>query len=285
MKLSVFLEDELSITKGSIKLNIKSQLEKYREKYEALIAKKKLVVDYYRIMPSKTAIIWVKVPSQSLDKFYYDVLIQLTPVDGATKFEDCEVKFFSNSPSFVYGGYAYIFYHMDSDPNAPDGKGMMIDQFRTKVPRDNLLVPRSAKELGKEAVTEEPIVRNRLGIPIPDFSIYCAIFHIIDNMRFRTVMNSRNYRTILEMLSYVRSFDELMHARRLEANKEQRTKERKKQLEKAEAEKQLKSVTRKAGSMKTASGSTVRHMTKPKSTATRRPATNRGKKGGVNRIG
>ena len=126
MKLSVFLEDELSITKGSIKLNIKSQLEKYREKYEALIAKKKLVVDYYRIMPSKTAIIWVKVPSQSLDKFYYDVLIQLTPVDGAAKFEDCEVKFFSNSPSFVYGGYAYIFYHMDSDPNAPDGKALNL---------------------------------------------------------------------------------------------------------------------------------------------------------------
>lgn len=279
MKLSVFLEDELSIAPGSLKLSIKSQLEKYRDKYDALIAKKKIHTDVYKVMPSGKIIAWFKIPSQSLDKFYYDVLLELTPSDGAKKFEDCEVKFFSNSPSFVYGGYAYIFHHLDSDPRAPDGKGMMIDMYRSKVPRDNLLIPRSESKLGEEAVTEEPVVRNRLGIPMPDFSIYCAIFHMIDNMSFRSVLRTRNYRTVNQMVSTVRSFDQLMLERKREENREKQTKERKHRQE----VKEVKEVVKKhaAGSMKSANRvQSAKSTSRAKSTAT-----NRGRSGGVNRIG
>ena len=279
MKLSVFLEDELQISPGSIKLSIKSQLEKYREKYEALTKKKDIIVDAYRIMPAGYVIVWLKIPSQSLSKFYYDVLIQLEPGDHAKEFTDCDVKFFSNSPSFVYGGYAYIFYHLDADPHVP-GKGMMIDQFRQKIPRDNLLVPKAVPKLGKEAVTEEPVVRNRLGIPMPDFSIYCAIFYLLDNMSFQSIIKTRKYRTITQLVSSVNSFDHIMVERKRQENREKRETERKKKQEQQAAKEVLKPRAAGIGT-KTASG--VRSTMKPRSTTNTR--TNRGKTKGVNKIG
>lgn len=266
----------MSISPGSVKLSIKSQLEKYREKYDALTKEKKIPVEIYRIMPSKKVIVWFKIPSQSLKNFHYDVMLQLEPTDGAKTFEECDVKFFSNSPSFVYGGYAYIFYHLDADPNAP-GKGMMIDQFRQKIPRDNLLIPKASNQLGKEAVTEEPVVRNRLGIPMPDFSIYCAIFHMLDNMSFRRVFDTRNYRTVNQLITSVKSFDVLMLERKRTADREKAAEAKKRHTE----EKVVKSAVR-AHSTGTGVRSVQKPM-KPKRVTTSR--SNRGKTGGVNKIG
>lgn len=281
MKLSVFLEDELSISPGSVRLSIKSQLEKYRDKYTKLTEKKKIHVNVYRQMTNpSTVFVWVKIPSQSLDKFYYDVLLQLD-TSGAKSFEDCEVKFFSNSPSFVYGGYAYIFYHLDSDPSNTTGKGMMIDEFRQKIPKDNLLVPKSQKKLGQEAVTEEPVVRNRLGIPMPDFSIYSAIFYMLDEMDFRRVKNTRNYRTVNQLLTFVSSFDHLMVERKREENREKNQKIRKQKAEQEELDQVLKNRTARAGSARGA----VRAKSPTRIQSTRKPKSNRGSNGGVNRIG
>lgn len=279
MKLSVFLEDELSISPGSVKLSIKSQLEKYREKYEALIKKKDIIMEAYRVMPAGYVIVWLKIPSQSLNKFYYDVLLQLEPGDGAKSFEECDVKFFSNSPSFVYGGYAYIFYHLDADPKVP-GKGMMIDQFRQKIPRDNLLIPKATSKLGKEAVTEEPVVRNVLGIPMPDFSIYCAIFHLLDNVSFQSVIKTRKYRTMTQLVSSVNSFDHIMAERKRQENREKREADSKKQQESKAVKEVLKQHTAGIG---TKTATQVKHAMRPKSTANAR--TNRGKTKGVNKIG
>lgn len=276
MKLGVFLEDELSISPGSVKLSIKSQLEKYRDKYDILTKTKKIPVEIYRIMPSKKVIVWFKIPSQSLKNFHYDVMLQLEPTNDASTFEECDVKFFSNSPSFVYGGYAYIFYHLDADPREP-GKGMMIDQFRQKIPRDNLLIPKTAESLGKDAVSEEPVIRNRLGIPMPDFSIYCAIFYMLDNMSFRQVFDTRNYRTVNQLLTSIKSFDVLMLERKRMADKERKAKAK----ENRDNDKAVRSAVRahSAGTaVKSPRGvSSIKRINKPKS--------NRGKTGGVNKIG
>lgn len=278
MKLGVFLEDDLSISSGSIKLSIKSQLEKYREKYDALIKNKKIITESYRVMPAGYTIVWCKIPSQSLDKFYYDVLLQLTPGEEKT-FEDCEVKFFSNSPSFIYGGYAYIFYHMDSDNTNP-GKGMMIDQFRQKIPRDNLLIPKSVNKLGKDPVTEEPIVRNRLGIPMPDFSIYCAIFHLIDNLQYNQVMKVRSYRTVDQIVNSVKNFDQLMFERKRQAAREKNIKDRKRSAEQKAVSKTVKQYSPGTGMKTTQSAKGVM---KPRSMTSSK--TNRRSSKGVNKIG
>lgn len=283
MKLSVFLEDELSISPGSVKLSIKSQLEKYREKYDALLKKnKRFHVDTYKVMPSKKVLVWIKVPSQSLDKFYYDVLLELDPADNAKSFEDCEIKFFSNSPSFVYGGYAYIFYHLDSDPTSTGQKGMMVDMYKMKIPRDNLLIPGSARKLGEEAVTEEPVVRNRLGIPMPDFSVYSAIFYLLDEMNYRVVMNTRNYRTTTQIITSVKSFNQLMIERKQEERREKAAKERKQKSEQKTVDKLVRMHSAGTATRVQSAKSPTRAKTSASAKSTK---SNRGRSGGVNKIG
>lgn len=286
MKLNKFLGDTISFQSGSVKIPLKSQIDTYRERYEKLSGEKKFNSQVYRIMPANRVMVHVKVPSSSLRRFYYDVLLELTPADKAAKLEDCEVQFFSNSPSFVYGGYAYLFYHMDvNGDQRKDSKanGMMIDLFRRKVPRENLLVHNTAKKLGKEAVTQEPEIRNPMGIAIPDSSIYYAIFHLQDTYSFNEVFRTKRIVTEVQALAAVSSFDHLMAERKKAVQLEGKTKQEKAAKEKKQVDGHLKKLR--------ASVSGGKAVQRPKSARTvtgkgiRSAATNRGKSGGVNRIG
>ena len=292
VQLSKFLQDSISFSKGSVKIPLKSQIETYREKYDKLTEKKQIKAISYKIPVSNRILYHAKIPSSSLDKFFYDVVLELSPTDKSASFEDCEVQFFSNSPSFVYGGYAYLFYHMDvnGETKKPGSKakGMMIDIFRRKVPRENLLVPKTERKLGKEAVGTEPEVRNPLGIAIPDSSIYYAIFHLIDHEDYNRVINNRNYHSEAQILSQIEDFDHLMVLRKKQAAKEADERRKKRESEHASVPSRKKAsdgtTHRGAGIMKPKSptraistSSTVRSM--------RRASTNRNKSGGVNRIG
>ena len=286
MKLSKFLADTISFQSGSVKIPLKSQIDTYREKYEKLSSEKSFESHVYRIMPANRTMVHVKVPSSSLSKFYYDVLLELTPADKSIAIEDCEVQFFSNSPSFVFGGYAYLFYHMDVNGDRrkdSKSKGMMIDIFRRKIPRENLLVPGTARKLGKEAVTQEPEIRNPMGIAIPDSSIYYAIFYIQDNLTYPQIFNTRNVRSERQVLAAVSDFDHLMAERRRVSLKETKARQEKAKQEKKKTDEHLKTLRQ------VSSG--VKQVQKPRVARTvtgkgiKPAATNRGRKGGVNRIG
>lgn len=283
MRLSKFLQDTISFSSGSVKIPLKSQIDTYREKYEALIKDKQIRHDIYRIMPGNRFIVHIKIPSSSLEQFYYDVLLELTPTDRSPSLEDCEVQFFSNSPSFVYGGYAYLFYHMDingENRKNSKAKGMMIDIFRTKIPRENLLVPGSASKLGKEAVGTEPEVRNPMGIAIPDSSIYYAIFHLLDEVSYNEVFGSRKTLTERQLFHSISDFDHLMVERKRTANKEKAAEARKRRQENEQLDKLLRKPSRLSTGIqkpKSPTRITAKGLNKPR--------TNSGKQGGVNRIG
>ena len=69
------------------------------------------IYDYQDII-----MIHVKIPSETYSKNFYDVVIQFTPADSkmtkAMNIEEYYVKFFSNSPSFVYK-YSALYYAHD----------------------------------------------------------------------------------------------------------------------------------------------------------------------------
>lgn len=282
MKLSVFLKDELSITPGAVKISVKSQREKYREKYEALTKDHEIKATSYNTSPGNRTIVHFKIPSSTVDKFFYDALIELIPDNKSKSFEDCDVRFFSNSPSFVYGGYGYIFYHMDSDTGAinPKGsKGMMIDIFRHKIPRDRLLMPPTEKKLGKEAVSEEPITRNPMLFAYPDSSIFYAIFYMLDQMDYNKIIHNHNHLTEMQLMASISTFDHLMVERRQMANRQKRDREKKLKEEKE-------AVVKKT--MRKGSATGFRRAMQPKritGSGLKKPATNANKTGGVNRIG
>ena len=75
----------------------------YMEKFNKTMlreAGKQFPVKFYK--GKSSWFIHVKVPSEAIPDFTYDVVIEFLKVGNAVKLEDCEVKFFSNDPAFVY---------------------------------------------------------------------------------------------------------------------------------------------------------------------------------------
>lgn len=231
MQLKKFLGDTFSVGKGAVKLPIDSMISKYRAKYNALRSKYstfKFTVWY--VQPGGRTIVHIKVPSTTVDNFFYDVLLELDRSGGASRFEDCHVKFFSNCPSFVYT-YANVLYNLP-DPDTKSNS-MIIDKFNQKIPKDRLLVKGAEKKLGEEPVTEKPVVRNPMNLPFLDGSIYYAIFYLLDMLDFRKVMYNKHVTSMSRLLATVDDFDTLMAKRAAQERKQRdQTRETKRITEK-----------------------------------------------------
>lgn len=225
MKLREFLADTLSVSKGSMKLNTKGVIEEYRERYEKLIGSGKAFRhDTYTVNPGGRVMVHIKVPSETVDRFFYDVLIELSAEKSAADFRDCDIKIFSNCPSFVYS-VAYVFAHWDPDAPAKGGSsrknaGMMIDTLRGKLPKERLLVPGSEKSLGHKPIHDKPVVRNPMGIPLFDKSVYFAIFYMLDNVQFSQAMHNYHNIPMTRLMATIDDFDSLMVKRKREETRQ-----------------------------------------------------------------
>lgn len=218
MKLRAFMSDTMQPAKGAMKVSTKGIIEGYRERYDALIKRPeaKFQVQTYKVSPNHQIMVHVKVPSETVNKLHYDVLLALSPEKGAMDLLDCDVKIFSNCPSFVYS-VAYIFAHWDPDAKpgtTTKGTGMMIDTLKGKLPRDRMLIPGTEKKLGKQPVHDPPVVRNPLGLPLFDKSIYYAIFYLQDNVPYDQIIRTHNNVSMARVVASVEDFERLMSYRR-----------------------------------------------------------------------
>lgn len=218
MKLRAFMSDTMQPAKGAMKVSTKGIIEGYRERYDALIKRPeaKFQVQTYKVSPNHQIMVHVKVPSETVNKLHYDVLLALSPEKGTMDLLDCDVKIFSNCPSFVYS-VAYIFAHWDPDAKpgtTTKGKGMMIDTLKGKLPRDRMLIPGTEKKLGKQPVHDPPVVRNPLGLPLFDKSIYYAIFYLQDNVPYEQIIRTRNNVSMARVVASVEDFERLISYRR-----------------------------------------------------------------------
>ena len=222
MRLKNFLEDKYSVGKGAVKLPIGGIIQGYRDRYKTIEGSIK--AETYYVQPAGKTIVHFKIPSETVDDFFYDVLLELSRSGGADRFEECHVKFFSNCPSFVFT-YAHLFYTM-KDPEI-NSDSMIIDKFNQKIPKERLMIKGTEKKLSDQALTDKAVVRNPLGLVLPDKSIYYAIFYLLDHMSFHDVMYSRRYISMMYLLRSVESFDNLMLMRRSQnaKNKEKRERE------------------------------------------------------------
>lgn len=218
MKLRAFMSDTMQPAKGAMKVSTKGIIEGYRDRYDALIKRPeaKFQVQTYKVSLNHQIMVHVKVPSETVYTLHYDVLLALSPEKGTMDLLDCDVKIFSNCPSFVYS-VAYIFAHWDPDAKAgtnAKGKGMMIDTLKGKLPRDRMLIPGTEKKLGKQPVHDPPVVRNPLGLPLFDKSIYYAIFYLQDNVPYDQIIHTHNNVSMARVVASVEDFERLMSYRR-----------------------------------------------------------------------
>lgn len=220
MKLGNFLQDNLPVTKGSIKIPIGGMIEQYRKEYNAfqLTNKSPFSHTVYSVSPNDRRVIHVKVPSETVRNFYYDVLFEVEFGPTVTKYEDCDVYIFSNSPSFVYT-YAYVFYHLDLNPSNSNAKnrktGMLINTLTNKIPKDRLLMAGTEKTLPSEVLKSPPVVRNALGLPLWDKSLYYAIFYLKDKVPFSQIRSTAKKITERDLIVGILDFDTLMANRKV----------------------------------------------------------------------
>ena len=86
----------------------------YMHKFDNILLRENGKIEYYLYKDSKSNTYWahIKVPSETVKKFYYDVVLKFSAnqsTDGAgDDLFKYNVEFYSNDPSFVYT-YAYVF--------------------------------------------------------------------------------------------------------------------------------------------------------------------------------
>ena len=77
----------------------------YQDKLDKILVREAGKIDIKAYHVGKRYICYLKIPSEVVDKFYYDVLIEFRPPKGILPEADLSkylVRFYSNDPSFVY---------------------------------------------------------------------------------------------------------------------------------------------------------------------------------------
>ena len=78
----------------------------YSAKLDAIYVRENGKIDYIVYKSKKDYYIHFKIPSEVIDNFYYDVVIQFSPPNAATELQanisKYNARFYSNDPSFVF---------------------------------------------------------------------------------------------------------------------------------------------------------------------------------------
>lgn len=108
----------------------------YQTKLDAIMVRESGHVEIKAYHVGKKYICYLKIPSEVVPKFYYDVLIEFTPpkiISGAD-LKSYNVRFYSNDPSFVYT-FAHAFIK----------NGLFFDDFKDKMSKKAIKNPAKEK--------------------------------------------------------------------------------------------------------------------------------------------
>lgn len=175
----------------------------------------------------------MKVPSEIVEKFYYDVVIEFYPIDGTNTTQNdltnYGVRFFSNDPSFAFT-YEYVFAKND----------LFIKELKPKA--------------SKIALKTKPDERNPYQIPGYVKSLYFCYLH----MKSRSLFNKTHWKqyaiefSTTKLLANVENTDKKVADRQRLGQKvaKKKAKERQKEYNERVANKQQRSNTVKTPSVR-----------------------------------
>lgn len=135
---------------------------------------------------------YLKVPSETVENFYFDVVIEATPLSPSSKTDytinNYYLKLFSNSPNFVFT-YTYVYEQTNS----------LIDFLKDKI--------------DEKALTEPPKVRNPIQSYGFEKSVYFALLFInlkkLDkksNLKYETLNKDELYKKIATSKSTLKKY-------------------------------------------------------------------------------
>lgn len=151
MTFDQYIQNPMGIS-NSVISNREMYRSMYMEKLNRIMVREMGKVDYQLYKSKNKYYAYIKVPSEVVDKFYYDVVIEFSPAkkmkDDKT-LKEYDVRFYSNDPSFVFT-FAHAFNKND----------MFIKEYSDK--------------MSKQALKEKAKEKNRLDIVGYVKSLYFA---------------------------------------------------------------------------------------------------------------
>ena len=141
----------------------------YTEKFEQINLRENNKLTY-QLFVDKTHdayYVYMMVPSETTENFYYDVVLKFTTTDNSLRTSNTlsgyDVRFFSNDPAFVYT-YARVFYK----------NHMFIDELKSKG--------------SKYALKNDPVQRNSYMVPGYVKSLYFAHLYMKSKGLFSKIL-------------------------------------------------------------------------------------------------
>lgn len=184
----------------------------YQEKLDKIMVREHGKLDYKAYTSGKRYIIYIKIPSEVVPEFYYDVVIEFTPPKGQIvgfKLDKYNVRFYSNDPSFVYT-FAHAF------------------------KKNGLLIPDLEDKMSKKALKERADIKNPKDIVGYVKSLYFAYLLMQKRGLFSTVnyVSPYNSKIIHKEIMYA---DKKIAARQLAQQElsDKKKEERKQQKERS----------------------------------------------------
>ena len=207
MKIKNLYKDDISVSKGAFKIPISGLIDKYRARFEVLDKSGRFSHRVFRVLPNRT-LVHVLVPSETLDDFSYDVVIEFNSM--ASDLMNCDVTMFSNSPSFAYT-CCYVFYNHGHEKDPPK----LIAQLLKAKHRgaESLLVSGLEDLFPQQMLTEPPKVRNPAELTVPDKTIYMALMYLENHVGIAGIGRGQPI-TERGLKAQLRDFDRLMRERK-----------------------------------------------------------------------
>lgn len=143
----------------------------YTKKYGAVLLRENgtFTTEMYYDKKKERYFIYMKVPSEVVEKFYYDVVVEFYPIDATNATDgtlnNYGVRFFSNDPAFVFT-YEYVF----------NKNELFITELKSKA--------------SKIALKRRPEERNPYEIPGYVKSLYFCFLH----MKSRSLFNKTHWK-------------------------------------------------------------------------------------------
>lgn len=156
----------------------------YIAKLDKLMVRENGKVNYIMYKGKVNYYIYMKIPSETIEDFYYDVVIEFSPKDHAiipqATLANYEVRFFSNDPAFVFT-FAHAFIKND----------MFFTDMKEKMSRE---------AINKVAVEKNP--KNTIGYVKTLYFAYilCKQHNLLSKVKFSTA-DSYDKKALLSMIT------------------------------------------------------------------------------------
>lgn len=144
MNIDQYIQNPLSAGKASAVMSsiMREGMKKsYSDRFNNILMRENGEIKFYTYKDEKNNVYYIhlKIPSEVVAKFYYDVVFRFSTdasaINAGRSLNKYDVQFFSNDPAFVYT-YAFVF----------NQKGLVIKDIASK--------------LGKYAITKTPDIKN-----------------------------------------------------------------------------------------------------------------------------